>query len=479
MRRRGAARALVLAAAGCIAGAALAAAAEPAGSSGRPSVASSGTAASADRVADPVHVYYGPGDCRGDQIELQVWDRDAEAWRPHPSHPRVAIPSCRVEDAGVLLNELRWRCVEPPGSDPPPVWVVGLDVFDPEVMSRCAVGQIEAGERRTAISVASPGEGVPVQAPEPVVPIEGSVRVDGLEGSAYEVVLAVDRSAGAAPGSPDPLAAQVAAARAFVRRLAPRLRQGAVRVAVVSYPNLPPRAGESSGARREIGLSGDPAAVDAVLAGLPRRPVASLPTLASALELALDEIASGRAGARGVIVAGFDGREDAGVGTGPERPGDPLRRAVERAARRAVTLHLFALGGLAEGAPPAIERALAEGRGSFARVLNAALGTDFLRGVDLPVAQDVWIESETRGGAPVRASVDARGRFHARVPVEAGANALRIHARTSDGSETSRRFDLVFDDTLILERVLEAERERIRRAQRKRLDLEVEHDVVP
>lgn len=438
-----------------------------------------GSDGSASWAADPVHVHYAGAHCRGDTIEVQVWDRDARRWIPHPAHPRFPVPSCQVEDAGVLLNELRWRCVEPPGpaADAAP-WIVGLDVFDPEVMSRCAVEQIASGERRTAISVSSPGEGVPVRAPQPVVPVEGSVRVDGLEGSAYEVVIAIDRSA-AATGGPDPLAAQIRAARAFVERMAPRMRADAVRVALVSYPNLPPGPGESSGARRDQGLTDDPAAALASLAALPRRPVASLPTLTSALELALDELEAGRAGARGVVVAGFDGREAAGVGTGSERAEAPLRHVVERAARRGVALHLFALGGLAEEAPRVLADAIARGRGSFARVLSGALETDFLGGVELPVAEDVWIESPARGGARVQARLEAGGRFRARVPVEAGANALRIHARTSDGSETSRGFELVFDDTLILERILEAERERMRRAQRKRLDLDVERDTAP
>ena len=92
---------------------------------------------------DPLLVYYPRRDCRGDRIELEVFDRDAGSWVPHPVHPLVPVESCQVEDAGRLWNEIRWRCDEPPGTEPPSVWIVGLDVFDPNVMERCEVGKRE------------------------------------------------------------------------------------------------------------------------------------------------------------------------------------------------------------------------------------------------------------------------------------------------------------------------------------------------
>jgi hypothetical protein len=82
---------------------------------------------------DPVELYFEGGGCDGEAIEIEVYDREAERWFSHPEHPRVPVPSCQVEDAGTLLNELRWRCAGSGGAGP---WR-HVAVFGEAVWQRC------------------------------------------------------------------------------------------------------------------------------------------------------------------------------------------------------------------------------------------------------------------------------------------------------------------------------------------------------
>ncbi|HEY8123620.1 MAG TPA: hypothetical protein VII78_20045 [Myxococcota bacterium] len=78
-------------------------------------------------AGDEVLVFYPPGDCAG-ELELEVYDRAAGAWRPHPRHPRLAPGACAFEPPGGLLNELRVRCADPAGKRAPSAWVEGAEV---------------------------------------------------------------------------------------------------------------------------------------------------------------------------------------------------------------------------------------------------------------------------------------------------------------------------------------------------------------
>ncbi len=78
-------------------------------------------------------VFYPAGDCPSGKLELEVWERGSEGeggrWVPHPEHPTIDADSCQPEDPGVLLNELRVRCVGSAGSsDAASAWVVGVDL---------------------------------------------------------------------------------------------------------------------------------------------------------------------------------------------------------------------------------------------------------------------------------------------------------------------------------------------------------------
>ena len=89
------------------------------------------------------------------------------------------------------------------------------------------------------------------------------------------------------------------------------------------------------------------------------------------------------------------------------------------------------------------------------------------------------IANETTGRAPQLAALDADGRFEGRVALVSGQNRLRIRARTSEGLWAEREWHVDFDDALVVEKLLAAERERMRRLQRKQLELEASREAEP
>jgi hypothetical protein len=432
---------------------------------------------------DPVLVFYGRSDCRGERLELEVYDRDLGLWREHPAHPRVPIDSCQVEDAGRLWNEIRWRCEEPPDTDPPSVWSVGLDIFDPQVMEQCAVGRREA-ETGVELRVERPARGETVRNPTMEVAIEGSVRMNGLSGGEYDVVLVLDRSDDARRDGVDLLAAQLAAARAFVASLRPRL--GAVRIGIVSYPNLPPIPGDGgTGAHREIALGDDPAALEAALDSLRARGPSGFSTFLSAFEYGLQELdpahrRGARQKARKVLVLVTSARNRLPLGPGADQ--DPafaarLASLAQLVRERGVSLHLVGLAGVVDTTPESVASALRASGGSLHRVARPALELPFLEAVALPELRAVSIENRTAKLAPRDARIEPDGRFALTLPAAPGANRLRLRATLSDGAVASREWDFRFDDSWVRERLLAAEAERLRRArQQKRLRLDPQWD---
>ena len=79
--------------------------------------------------ADRALVLYPAGGCSG-VLEIEVFERASESWRPHPAHPQLPPGACVEEPAGGLLNELRVRCADPAGARAPSDWVVGAELAD-------------------------------------------------------------------------------------------------------------------------------------------------------------------------------------------------------------------------------------------------------------------------------------------------------------------------------------------------------------
>jgi len=465
---------------------------------------------------DPVYVFYPRASCGGEQIALEVWNRDEQRWAEHPRHPVIPVDSCQLEDAGVLLNEIRWRCLERDDPDQNAGWSVGVRVFESEIMQRCDVASSGSGFGETEIHVSTPKSGEIIADADGNLEIEGSVWIGGIEGAEYDVIIAIDTSdaasgdhdetplAGASnrPAAPesalgDPLVAQVRAARRFVDSVRDRL--GEVRVGIVSFPG--PRAsaenaltaaggstsrGESAElyAHREIPLTADAAAIETALKRIVDRGRAGSMHFSDGLALALDELyrppnwrGAARPGARRIVMLSSDGRGGFPFGPDAQADRDFRERNVERArsaARRGVALHLFALGGISEQPPAFIGEMIANSAGSFTRVQSPDQGTFFTERVSMPYLEKLSVHDALADREIGNLSFTSDGRFAASVPLSPGENHLTLKARTSDGDERESRLVVEFDASAYQERLLALEAARIRRARSKHLVLEVE-----
>jgi hypothetical protein len=443
--------------------------------------------------ADPVFVYYERGSCNAGEIDLELWNRLQKRWEPHPVHPRVSVESCQLEDAGMLLNELRWRCLEGPRDELPPAWVVGLNVFDEDVIERCASSQSGSAIRSLQIEVTQPpGDGT-VRAAEPRVRVAGQVKISGIRGAAYDIVIAIDVSSEAGDtedGRADLVALQVAAARDFLRSLTPRL--GDVRVSIVAFPELRASGDAQADTRSGVPLTDRPTLLESALRRIEQRGSAGSADLADGLELALDQLAGdrlplgslrrGRPAPRRLVLLAADGR---GAPFGPahkipERTRRRLRALIARTHVQGVTAHVFALGGLPTE-PSQLLLSLVEGTlggVSRVRIRRRDGAADYLDTVRLPYVTRLTLHNATTGSPAEDLRFGMHGEFSAMLPVTFGPNVLQLGARSSDGQTAVHEHRFEFDGSLVREFLLGAERRRIEEARRRR-EVKVEADNEP
>jgi len=96
------------------------------------------------------------------------------------------------------------------------------EAFAASLVASGGVRKTGTGPRDLELLVKAPAPGERVAADHMQVEIQGHVRMDGLDGSDYDLLLLIDRSRAGRPGAPDLLAAQVQAARSLVAGLASR-----------------------------------------------------------------------------------------------------------------------------------------------------------------------------------------------------------------------------------------------------------------
>jgi hypothetical protein len=109
----------------------------------------------------------------------------------------------------------------------------------------------------------------------------------------------------------------------------------------------------------------------------------------------------------------------------------------------------------------------------YARVSEPRVAPDYLLAARMPWVRSVSVRNETTGQQVDDVRYTRSGTFEAELPVAFGRNELVVEAHTSDDGHAEVVHAFRFDGSLVRERLLEAERERIERARRRR-DLTVE-----
>jgi len=424
---------------------------------------------------DPIRVYYeGSSICDDTALDVEVWNREQERWEPHPVHPRITADTCQVEDAGILLNEVRYRCA---GPEPGP-WYVGVDVFRPGVLEACGGGRLLAGRDPLGVRITSPHPGAVVRDDTQMVAIEGAVQIDGRDATGYDVVVAVDASAPTAKpfdASGRPLFdVEIDAVRALLEATAHR--NDRLRIGLVSH---------GGGARLELSPTADRDRLRRALDALAARGPSGNPAFAAGLAAGLDALPAGDAlravsdGGQRVLLALADGRS--ALPFGGELPRDPVYRQrldalLSRAVHDGVAVHAFALGGPGGPALELLVPGLADSGGGLVHAASPQAAIGALRATPLPHVQLVVIRNRSVDAART-ATLRPDGRFRATLPLRNGTNLVQAVATDSSGAEAQVTVELHFDDSAVRARLLAAERERIRRLrarQRKELRLDPE-----
>jgi hypothetical protein len=445
-----------------------------------------------DGVIDPIYVWFPRDSCRGEFMDLEVWNRRQGVWEVHPTHGRIRVDTCQLEDAGVLLHEIRRRCFEEPGPWLPPAWIVGVEVFAPEIIQRCKARAARGeGFGELGIHVSSPKPGETVRNERMSAEVRGSVGIGGLEGANYDIAIAIDTSEAVHPEARggrgdgvDLIGAQVAAVRAFVRSLTGRL--GEVRIGLLTFSGLP----SDTGVRREVALTADPRALHRGLDAIVQRRAAGASRFSSALAFAVDELArqparggTRRPGAHGVVILLAEGRGKLPFGGGASRDPAFRERNIEQAriaGERGIALELFALGESSTRPPEFIRQMLEHAAGRFTRIDHPEEISFLLERVQLPEVERLTLRNESTEEETRDLSVSNAGHFREVVSMKAGENLLRLFAQTSDGQTSELELVLNFDISLVRAKLRRAERERIRqlRMQQKRLTIEAEDEIL-
>jgi len=385
--------------------------------------------------------------------------------------------------------------------------------------SRAALGE----EDRVRILIDSPPPGAPVESQVHQARITGNAAAEGEEPEYFDVVLAIDVSAStrAASGvdvdgdgevganpllellppsaysadvlSTDPedsiLHAEVAAARALIGRLDARR----VRVGVISFAGeVDPTTGkrkylDQQDAWVDAPLTADLALIHRTLDAIPARGARGATNFAAGVRLGVREL-SGLEGARSqsrpdakkVILFLTDGAPTLPSGRGNRiDPGDSEAavRAAEVAHGAGITINTYALGPGALTYPQVVTEMARVSLGTYTPVQNPGDITMLLQGVSFANVEDVVFTNLTTGDFSTDVRLNPDGSFQGYVPVQEGANRVRVVALASDGSRGAVEFEFVFNRSELSGREKLRELEEIRRQNKalelRRLELEI------
>lgn len=409
---------------------------------------------------DPVRVFYPAGECTTGVLELELWNRVVEEWRPHPAHARIMGDTCQVEDAGELLNEIRVRCIDPANPARASQWRTGVQVYEPSDAPGCVAPDFGVRPRRNPrVALTRPSADAPFAAPERTAPVAGRVQLS------HDLVVLVDASfdRDARAEVVDALADRLLRDEALLgpMRLA-WLAFDADPAASVAAPVSSPALSDEAGRLR--------AQLDALR--VPGRGP-GVHGFGAALDAALAPLADpADRGDRRTIVALVNARSGHPFGDAAGR--DPAHRrdvlaAVDRVVRAGVALEVFAVGrperDLAELAGQVRERVVSGGAGGGLDAVEKPRAlAEALPRIAVVTMRAVRVENLTSGAVAEPLTWDRAGGFEGRVPMESGRNLLRVRARLSSGEEIVADFERRFDPTALRERLRAAERTRIERA---------------
>lgn len=435
---------------------------------------SSGVAA---QPLDPIRVYYPAASCRSGILEIEVWNRDRSGWEPHPEHPRIVGDTCHVEDAGVLLNEVRIRCIDAT-SGPPARWRVGVDVWSPVWMETCARPLLlRESAPKLSLRIDAPRAGASISNARRATPVRGAVLLGGGQLAAHDVMLLLDLSPAIA-----------ADRRSFVSELARRLAQrpDAIRLGVVTYSSeamadtsdrdAPERQWVGAEAALAVPLRSDLAGVAAEVAALRSPRATGSEAFPEALSLALDALAAAapaeRRAAQARVIVLADGRSALPFGGGAAR--DPVFRrrlleAVTHAAEVPTAIHLLSLAG--GSAKPPLARTLARRAGArFDAVPDAERALALLPQLAPPQLDSLSIANLSLGQGAAGLQFERDGSFSAMLPLAEGANRFSVVAQLDDGRVVRVERDISFDSGPVRE--LWLREERLRRGKQVEVDAE-------
>lgn len=409
---------------------------------------------------DPVRVFYPKGDCATGVIEIELWNRAAQAWEPHPAHPRIMADTCQTEDAGDLLNEIRVRCTDPASPARASDWTLGVQVYEPAGAPGCEPPEIGLSSRISPrIRLTDPPADRPLRTATAVATLAGQVQLT------HDLAVLVDTSF-----DPDAMKSVIAALDALIERDADLL--GPLRIAFVLFAGDPAAAG--TGRIETTPPSDDRQRLHAQIARLadPKRPVAAR-GLGAGIDAALASLGKApEPGDRQTLLVLVDGTADLPFGPGAGMS-PTLRReiqtAVDAVVRAGVALEIVVLGR--------DERQLAELAGQIhARILSGRAGGGLiaLERVDalaqsLPdltftSLREVRVENLATGGVADPLEWDRAGRFAGSIPMRSGKNPLRVRALLSNGQDVIADFERQFDPSALRDALRAGEAKRIERA---------------
>jgi len=414
---------------------------------------------------DPISVFFPASECDTDVLEVQVWNRQLGEWQPHSEHPRIFANSCQVEDAGVLLNETRIRCLNGDGSQAEHPWRK-VQVWNPIWMESCPRPARPRTAFPLAVRTSTPRSGDLISSLERTVEIRGWVTPSNRPVSGLDLVIVFDTS-------PQIQRSGRHALVGLLRSL--RDRPETTRVGLVRFSSaIRSRAGVGPEASLKGPLLVDPIRVEEALLRPPAADDAALDAV-EALTRALNALDSAASKDPGgdplpplrslVLVVEGSGPYPFGRDTGlMPRYRSQVLRIASRAGAREIHLHILGLQSSETAAPELARQMRTRALGSLQWRGTAQPGLELiLQQRILPAVAQLEIENLDTGARGMELMLEPFGRFRGKLALREGANRIAIRAQLSPDGQAQGHVEVLFDSSQPREEWKRIESQRIER----------------